>query len=104
MTQPLLFDNPPAHARARRHDPQSSKDAAAAVELSGVANSQRALVLKALREGGPGTSREIARRCLLDRYQVARRCPELARDGLIVAGPVRPCTAGGMRGVEWRIV
>lgn len=46
------------------------------------AGSQKATLLLALHRTGAGTASEIADRCPLDYYQVARRLADLEQDGL----------------------
>jgi DNA-binding MarR family transcriptional regulator len=103
MPQLALFD---AGQRlpARRSDPRSSHDAARELIASGQLSLQRLQVFEALARCGPGTTREIAARGRLERVLVARRMPELERLGLARRGAIRPCTAGGKPGVEWRAV
>lgn len=72
----LLSDTP----RARATDPQTSHEAAEAIKASGELGRQQAAVLALVRRFPGRTSIELAalseRR--FDRYQVARRLPELA--------------------------
>jgi hypothetical protein len=68
-------------ARARRSDPDSSRVAAA--RASGVISGQARRVAAAVVEYPGRTSRELADLCVLDRYQVARRAPELEAHGWI---------------------
>lgn len=75
-----LFDPP----GARRSDPQTSKDAAAAaVDL---AADHRARILRALRRFGPGGAvyHEIAKATGLEPVAVGRRLAELRRAGLVI--------------------
>ena len=74
-----LFDKP---ARARRSDPPSSHEAAAAIEA--MVPNQKVTVFRALSENGPCSSRGLAGVSGLDRYMVARRLPEMERDGTVV--------------------
>lgn len=85
--QPDLFRDAPAapaplsdRPRARRSDPRTSHIAAAQLARSGALSRQQRVVLR-LVERYPGrTSIELAELSGgdLDRYQVARRLPELA--------------------------
>jgi len=69
--------------RSRSADPESSKRAAADVERTGVMRGQRVLAQQ-LVESYPGsTSKELAAAGILDRYQLARRLPELVKLGLV---------------------
>lgn len=72
----------------RAHDPQTSRDAAAALAPHLVECQHRALAI--ISDFGPGTLREIAIRftgseklCDGVYHELARRAPELAREGLI---------------------
>jgi DNA-binding MarR family transcriptional regulator len=80
---------------ARTTDPQSSHDAAERVRP--LIPGQKRLVLEALREHGPHTSKDLARLADLDRYMVARRLPDMERDGLVERVP-------GEVPVVWRAV
>lgn len=72
-------------ARARNSDPATSHDAAKRVEESGVATGQRGMCLRAVQNHPEGlTSKEVAKKAGLDRYQAARRLPELREAGLVV--------------------
>lgn len=80
--------------RARKRDPETSQRAAAKVR--DFASGHYAKIMHALRDGGPGTYREIADRCGLERHAVARRLGEMGslgvyrtdakRDGMAVWG------------------
>ena len=61
-------------ARARRDDPDTSK--AAAKRAEEFAGEHRRKILAALMRA-PGTYKEIAERCGLERHAVARRLPEM---------------------------
>lgn len=63
--------------RARRNDPDTSKDAAARAQA--FAESHHGRILAALNE--PGTCKEIGARIGLDHVAVARRLPELQAMG-----------------------
>lgn len=62
--------------RARREDPETSKDAAA--RAGEFAHGHYALILGALGIHGPQTIYELASRTGLSHVQVARRLPEMA--------------------------
>lgn len=80
--------------RARKRDPETSQEAASRVR--DFASGHYAKIMRALRDGGPGTYREIADRCGLERHAVARRLGEMGslgvyrtdakRDGMAVWG------------------
>lgn len=70
-------------ARARRTDPDSSHAAADRAEKSGGIGAQALATFVAVRAYPGLTSKQLAETCPLDRYQIARRLPELERRGLI---------------------
>ncbi len=116
--QPELFDSAryekgehktpePDHIMARRTDPMSSLVAAEEAMMSGRRDTQARDVLRAVIRYPHKTSRELASVTGMDRYIVARRLPELEKDGLVMkegnaAGPVlRKCTVSGRPAVTW---
>lgn len=104
--EPLLFpelaERPAAvRARARRGDPSSSAQAAERVEASGVAHSQREEILGLVCKYPGRTSAELSTKCSLDRWQVARRLPELAKVGDIRRGTKRFCGIVLQKCVTW---
>lgn len=66
--------------RARKRDPETSQRAASKVR--DFAAGHYAKIMHALRDGGPGTYREIADRCGLERHAVARRLGEMSNLGV----------------------
>ena len=97
---------PPAKAPlARNADPLSSHVAAEEVAASGRRDSQKREILEWLRShagDGPVTSMELARSAGLDRYVVARRLPDLERDGLVRRCAMRECGVSGRPAITWR--
>lgn len=95
----------PRFARARSTDASSSHQAAAELEASGRGRLQAERVLSALRKYPNSTSRELADFAGLDRYEVARRLPELHAAHLIarydVTALTAPCAVSGKRAVRW---
>lgn len=89
------------HFLARRTDPASSHAAAAEVTRSGRLAAQKAQVLAAVRQWPGRTSLELASRMAADRYVIARRLPDLEKDGLVRKGGIRQCSAGSRPAVEW---
>jgi hypothetical protein len=84
-------------------DPVSSHLAAAEITASGQRDSQKRAILSALREQlSPCTSMELARAAGIDRYIVARRLPDLERDGLVERGQMRNCDVTGRPAIAWR--
>jgi len=69
------------HYRARNIDPITSWQAAD--EAKDLAKAHAALILKTLQEQGPLGKDGIAFFALLDGNQIARRLPEMERDGLV---------------------
>lgn len=92
--------------RARRDDSRSSHEAAALIEKTGVAAHQAAQALAAVRQWPNSTSMELARVAHMDRYALARRLPELVREGFVhKIEPTEasvPCAVSGKRVVRWQ--
>lgn len=85
----------------RRADPRSSKKAAQRIVASGEHQTQKSRVLAALAEHPGSTSAELAEHMRTDRYVVARRLPDLERDGVVERGPLRECKANRTEAVTW---
>ena len=104
MSQLGLFDNPASARIARRADPLSSKLAAEEITESGLRDAQKSQVLYHLRAcAEPVTSMELAHKGQLDRYVVARRLPDLEKDGLVIKVAMRSCGVSGRQAITWRI-
>ena len=89
-------------ARARRKDPQTSHEAATKLNRAGKTKAQAEAVLAAVKRFPGHTSSELAGRVGLDRYQVARRLPELRKAGLVSNGQQsRPCEVTGFSAMTW---
>jgi DNA-binding MarR family transcriptional regulator len=73
----------PILPRARRTDPVASHLAADTAERTGTISKQAAIVLAAVVEFPGLTSKQLATVCELDRYQIARRLPEMEQCGLV---------------------
>jgi CRP-like cAMP-binding protein len=86
---------------ARNTDPITSHLADCEVQVSGVRGKQQRRVLSAVVLFPGHTSRELSGFCDLDRYQVARRLPELQALGVVKAGEIRKCKDGGKPSVTW---
>jgi hypothetical protein len=69
------------HYRARNTDPITSWQAAD--EAKDLAKAHAALILKTLMEQGPLGKDGIAFFAVMDGHQVARRLPEMERNGLV---------------------
>lgn len=97
----LLAGGAPRFPRARRADPASSHQAAAAGEKSGRLAVQMAQVRAAVNHWAGCTSRELAAHMQADRYMLARRLPELEQLREVRKGSIRGCNAGGRPAVTW---
>lgn len=84
-TQGLMADLP----RSRAQDPESSHDAADAIRRSGALAGQQKAVLEAVKRWPGLTSLELAARLRFDRYQVARRLPEIETAGQVRRGEIK---------------
>lgn len=82
---------------AKTNDPITSVIAGEAIE-NGKADYQRLIALAAVKANPGLTSKELSRVCELDRYQLARRLPEIAR---IKQGSKRYCRVGDNLCVTW---
>lgn len=90
---------------ARSDDPTSSHEAADFIVGSGKQAQQQAQAAAAVRKHPGLTSLELARATGIDRFVLARRLPEVEREGLIRRGIVRKCSASnGRSGVTWHPV
>ena len=92
----LLSSNP----ISRKTDPVSSSLAEMEVSIFARGEQQK-IVLAAVTDHPGCTSMELSVVCGLDRYQVARRLPELERVRLVRKGPIRVCQVGGRKAVTW---
>lgn len=91
-------------ALARNNDPTTSHEAATQLKDSGKHAHQKTVVLGALsRCRMSATSAEIAQDNELDRYLVARRLPDLEKDGWVEKEGKRQCRVTGRKGVVWRV-
>ena len=86
---------------ARMSDPVTSRRAADQVTRSGRRGSQKRAVLELVRLWPGRTSAELARSGELDRYVVARRLPDLCRDGLVRRGDERMCSVTDNQAITW---
>jgi len=81
----------------RNADPESSKIAAETLKASGGMSRHCMYILATLKCYNGSTSKELAEHCILDRYQIARRLPELEANGYIERGIPKD----GSREVRW---
>lgn len=104
MTQPTLFDltdapqydnnpsPPPVEARARRSDPQSSKEAAERMNKSGATDEQSQRILAVVSQGGGWTAWEIAKAAKFpSNVEVSRRLSGIKEIKRSDASLDRPC-------------
>ena len=92
-------------ALSARNDPATSRLAAMDVETSGTAEAHRMMCLDAVHEWPGHTSAEISglltsRGHPLDRWQVARRLPELMPRAVFQGAP-KTCSETGRKCVTW---
>ncbi len=88
------------HEHHHRHDPETAVQAAHGAR--DLANRHKKIILEAL--WWPATSQEIAERCELDYWQVARRIIDLKRDGKVVDSGVRRPSPAGRSACVWRLI
>lgn len=95
----MTFD---PHAHHHANDPDTSR--AAAVAAEGLSARHKAIIGAVLIFAHPAglTSQEIAERCGLNYWQVARRLSELRRDGVVVETTERRKTRSGRTACVWR--
>jgi len=88
---------------ARATDPESSHLAAEAMKISGKLGFQQRKALQLVIANPGATSAELARASdgMLDRYQVARRLPELEAAELVTKGAMRECEVTERPCVTW---
>ena len=87
---------------SHRNDPATSRQAEAAITNSGSRQTQAEHVLELVRQVSGLTSAELAAYSVtLDRWQVARRLPDLEANNLIRKGKARRCTCTGKSSVTW---
>lgn len=89
---------PPA---ARATDDVTSHLAAQEHTASGQRERHCAIVLRAVKSHPGKTSFELSLRCPLDRYEVARRLPDLLVTELVQKGPRRRCEVSGKLALTW---
>lgn len=86
---------------ARNTDPVTSHLAADAITASGERGRQQQIVEATVFMFPGCTSAELARCCELDRFQIARRCPEVELAGRIQRGEPRKCAVGHRKAITW---
>jgi len=86
---------------SRATDPVSSFEAEERVTESGSRKRQMDEILDTVRCTPGRTSLELSTRLKLDRYQVARRLPDLERANLVNRGAIRVCSIAQTKAVTW---
>lgn len=89
------------HLPARSTDPATSWEAAEEIVASGKAAAQQAKAAAVVKAHPGRTSAELAALCDLDRYQLARRLPEVEESAAVFRGDARKCTATGHKAATW---
>lgn len=88
----------------RNTDPETSRLAAEDLTRRGKRGHQKQQILSYLKTCvGYETSAEIARWGQMDRHMVARRLPDLERDGLVERCGLGECRVTGHQAVTWRV-
>jgi hypothetical protein len=107
MKRESLFEN--RAPIARNADPATSVLAGEAITENGTRDSQKHKILAFLKQQTVAlTSSEIAVQggwlpTERWRFIVARRLPDLKRDGYVVRGPARRCDVTGYQCLTWRV-
>jgi len=96
MDQIEIF--PPA---SRTKDPRSSHEAEREITMNGRRKQQLKICLELVKDHPHHTSKELSEYGHLDRFQIARRLPELETFGLVRKGRQRRCRVGGRLSVTW---
>ena len=78
--QPVAIPRQELEAASRKTDPESSRRAAREIERSGVLKGQRLIALRLVEQYPGRTSKELSQLGTLDRYQLARRLPEMVKE------------------------
>ena len=89
------------HAPARTSDPFTSHEAAEHMTTSGKRAAQQALTTTAVAQYPGLTSMELAKRCRMDRYMLARRLSECEEHGQVRRGSARKCAVSGRTALTW---
>jgi hypothetical protein len=100
--QPSLFDNPPPReaGRARRHDPDTAKKAAAAAPVAEL----EGRVLRLLRTSGGMTTHELAKALFMDLVSISPRMRPLVEKGLARDSGERRCGESGRSSIVWKAI
>jgi hypothetical protein len=103
MKRPTVEEQLSLPPASHRRDPASSFEAEAEVTLSGQRQTNKEIVLRAVRVVRGLTSRELADLIGMDYHEVRRRLSDLVddRDGRVRHGEQRPCRFAGRKCVTW---
>lgn len=86
---------------ARSTDTETSHAAAAYVVKCGLQAAQQDQAAGAVTSHPGMTSNELSQATSLDRYMLARRLPELMKEGRVWRGPNKPCSVSGRTACTW---
>jgi len=86
---------------AKTNDPVTSWEAGEEIHETGTAQRHVEIILCTLSPHHSLTSAEIAAECELDRWQVARRLPEMERKNLAERWEIRKCAVTNRKCVTW---
>lgn len=88
-------------SHSKRNDPSTSWDAGDDFHESIKPEYHYQLIQEVFKTNGPMTSAEISMLCDLDRYQVARRLPEMERRNSVIRAGIRVCSVKKRKSVVW---
>ncbi len=86
---------------ARTNDPSGSHEAAARIARSGVQAQQKQQTEAAVKRYPGMTSMQLARTTGMDRHMVARRLPDLAKEGRVHRGAKALCPISNITVCTW---
>lgn len=86
---------------ARSTDPSTSHEAAIRMVASGKQRAQQARTEEAVKRYPGQSSLHLAALTGLDRHMIARRLPELEKEGRVWRGPKAPCPSGTGSACTW---
>lgn len=85
-------------------DPVTSYRAEEKITKSGKRKTQAMQILEALKQYPRHTSAELAEKTIFNRYQVARRLPDLLHNNLVRQRESRICRVTGSESITWEAV
>jgi hypothetical protein len=89
------------HTPARNTDPHTSHEAAEFMQASGKRAAQQQLTATAVAQYPGLTSLELARKCKMDRYMLARRLSECEQAKQVRRGEAKRCSVSGRTALTW---